>query len=432
MPEPDPPEIKVKKDIRTALTQTRRPIIMEACLDVMLSQIDRSQNPTKAFEDLSKMFEGYFSRYEHDPLEGEPRSSDLHDFFYICQSDLAASNTKQPSSAKKSELAGNFDDPLNCCLPCSCLTLGGNRALDLGVGNGKKIRNIEYADAFWDWFIERTDIDVIGGRILSDLEFGGKFPVAYDTPVGIISQVMINEINKGMSSRRKQRSAKSLKSIGMRLDKDYAGLKISDIEAAPGMLIGLQLIAKMEDFYNYRKVIQTIESIAGATKQSQQTIASIRTSIELLKRSSEKFRYGTNAHNTLLSIAWKLAYFYLVLATSRQIGLSQDRLDDVVDAARNMLILNRIGTPSDKSKTRIYIDCAENFRDLILHILSVMDYNNEKYWNNDENLKALLDMEEPRVETFIANFKEATGIDLTDKKWLKEDSVVTHDLPNKL
>ena len=425
---PDPTQEQVKKEIKEALTRTRKPIIIESCLDLILSQINESQTPTNAYKELSQMFDGYFSRQEHDPLEGDP--SDLHDYFQICNSDIILAS-KQPSSAKKTGEKRMHDEALNCCLPCSCLTLDGNRALlDLTVDPPKKIKNIEYADAFWDWFVERTDIDIIGGKILSDLEFGGKFQVLYDSPVGIISQVMINEINRGMSSRRKQRTSKSLKTIGMRLDKDYAGLKLSDIEIAPGMIIGLQLIAKMEDFYNSRRVIQTIEKIA-ATQQSQQTIASIRTSIDLLKRTSEKFRYGTNAHNTLLSIAWKLAYFYLLLATGRQIGLSQERLDDIVDAARNMLILNKIGTPSDKSKTRIYVDCANNFRDLILHILSPMEFG-ERYWYNDDKIKALLDIEEPRVETFIANFKEATGIDLTDKRWLREDAVVSHDLPNKL
>ena len=242
---------------------------------------------------------------------------------------------------------------------------------------------------------------------------------------------MINEINKGNSSRRKQRAAKSLKAIGMRLDNDYAGLKITDMQITPGMKIVLQLVAKIEDYYNYRRVVQTIEAIAGQ-KISQQTIGSIRTSIESFEKASENFRYGTNAYNTLASIVWKIAGLCLLYATSKQIGLSQDRLEDLVDAGRNTLLLNRIGTPSDKSKTKIYIDCANDMRDLILHILSV----DETYWNDgtegDKRIQILLDIEEPRIERLIANFKEATGIDLTDKKWLREEVVVSHDLPNKL
>jgi hypothetical protein len=38
-------------------------------------------------------------------------------------------------------------------------------------------------------------------------------------------------------------------------------------------------------------------------------------------------------HITHSSIAWKLAEFWLVIATSKQIRFSQERLEDIVDAA---------------------------------------------------------------------------------------------------
>lgn len=264
---PEKLDVHIIEDIKTALTKSRKPILLEACLDTILSQIDRYQIPATAFDELVRMFEGYFSRDVHDPLEGDP--SDLHRYFDICHSDMIAfSNTKQSSLSKKST-STTADNVLSlCCLPQPCLRLDGNRGLDLGAENSEKIKNIEYADAFWDWFIERTNIDTIGERILSDFEFGGKFPVRYDTPVGIISQVMINEINKGTNPNVKQRTGKSLKSIGMKLSNDYGGLNVSDIEISPGMIIGLQLVAKIANFYKYGKVIRDIKKTSGKAEQS--------------------------------------------------------------------------------------------------------------------------------------------------------------------
>ena len=49
----------------------------------------------------------------------------------------------------------------------------------------------------------------------------------------------------------------------------------------------------------------------------------------------------------------------------------------------------------------------------------------------ESELESLEELEEPLGET-NEEFKEATGIDLTDMKWITEDPVVSHDLPNRL
>jgi hypothetical protein len=431
--EPTEGEIQDLKDrIVVYLTKQKRPLIIDSCLDIMLSQIKQNFN-----SELWTMFTDYFKRDEHDPFKGVPRELSLDQYFDdLCGtifSEDSSENSKlnESTSSKNTEATTKTFDDFGCCLPCSCITLSGNRLIKhlQEPPPGSRIRNVELADAYYDYFIEKTDIDAITLKILNDLEFSGKFPILYYSPVGFISQVMINEINKGMSSRRKQRNSKSLKTIGMRLDSNYSGLKLSEIQIVPGMIIALQLITKFKEFYDFRKVVHTIEKIAGANQNLAASIASIVKSIDLLIRASEKFNYGTNAYNTVKSIAWKLGGFYLVIATSKQIGLSQERLDDIVDAARNMLLLNRTGTPAEKSKTRAYIDLALDFRDFILSIQAVEP---DPFWKAEKNLLILLNINEATVERIIASFKETTGINLADKRWLQEDAVVSHDLPNKL
>jgi hypothetical protein len=231
-----------------------------------------------------------------------------------------------------------------------------------------------------------------------------------------------------MNIRRKQRLGKSLKTIGMTLDRnDYAGFKISEMQITPGMQLALQLIAKIKEYYDFRDVVQTIEKIAEK-RENQASVASILTSIELLQRAAKNFDYGTNAYITVNEVAYKFAGFYLVLATSKQMGLAQEGLDDIVDAARNMLLLSKTGNPSEKSKTSIYRALGRDLTSIVYHFLA-LDLKEPDVANK---LKVLLFIDEFIVERFIAGFVEATGINLAEKRWIKEDIVVSHNLPNKL
>ena len=55
---PNPDIIPVKDEIIKKLIAIRRPIIIDSCLDLMLSQINSSFDT-----DLNTMFEDYFNRY---------------------------------------------------------------------------------------------------------------------------------------------------------------------------------------------------------------------------------------------------------------------------------------------------------------------------------------------------------------------------------
>ena len=153
----------------------------------------------------------------------------------------------------------------------------------------------------------------------------------------------------------KLRNSTSLKTIGMKRDKNYAGLQVSNMQIVPGMIILLQLIRKFKQFYDYIKTILAVERIAGNEQNIAASMADIRKSLIELKRASEKFDYGTNAYNTVNSIGWKLGGFSLIIALSSELQLNQKRFDDIIDQARNMLLFNRVGTPSEKSNTRLCV-----------------------------------------------------------------------------
>lgn len=446
---PSPQDIQAVKDILVQkLTEIKRPIIIDSCLDVMLSQITHQFNP-----DLFIMFKEYFSRLHHDPLLGDNKyNKSLHEYFeHLCcdtdiilnqtgsQSAMTSTTTTSSSKEQISTQSGQYtsqnhknhqvDNILGCCLPCSCLTLLGDRAVKYLQPNPVDlIKTIQLPDAFTDYFLSLTDIDDIALKILNVLEYGGKYEIEYYTPVGFISQIMINEINTGKKLSRKQRNSTLLKTIGMRIDSNYAKLDLSQMQIIPGMLILMIILAKVKNFCDGRKVIHVMESIANTNQNYAASFASIRESIRELIRASEKFNYGSNAYNTVKSIAWKFAGYYLLLATSKKIPIAQDRLDDVVDEARNIFDLNKRNDNLKKDRTRICFDLARDVRDFALHILA----EDFQYWLQDDKLRILVDFDESLVERIIASLKELTGINLADKKWLTENVIVSHDFSIKL
>ena len=215
MPSPSATDIEaVRSEIVTKLTSTKKPIIIDSCLDLILSQINPQFN-----QELWEMFDEYFRRLKHNPLEAlNPYESLTRYFEPLCNRDIIftssndmsqSSNAKDSISSEKSERTTEdfyrheYNDT-SCCLPCSCITLSGNRTIkDLKADPDARIKNIEYADVFYDYFLEKTDIDKITIKILNDYEFGGKYNIPYYTKFGFILQVMIMKYKIGQSSYNK-------------------------------------------------------------------------------------------------------------------------------------------------------------------------------------------------------------------------------------
>ena len=436
---PSNPDINaVKDEIIIKLTKLRRPIIIDSCLDLMLSQINSSFDM-----DLNTMFEDYFNRTRHYPLLKDP---DLTWYFVpLCdrtttqaqsqgqaQSQSQSTDTKDQTSSKKSEDKSidmrAYNDDTSCCLPCSCITLNGKRAIkELLRPHRELIKSMQLPDVIYNYFISKADIDQIGDEILNDLQFKNTIKLNYYTVPGMISQVMINEINKGMSSRTIIRNSTALKSIGLKQNKNFDRPDLSDMQRVPAMDFAIQAVVQFKHFYDFRSVILNIEKIAGAYQNIAPSIPAIIDLIRNLKRSSESFDYGTNAYDTLKETAWHLAKLYLVKATAPNVPLNEQRLDELVDAHRRRLELKNVPNLS-KTKTQTWFDLGRDFRDFILHLLAP----DLSFWNDETKVRALIDMDELLVERIIASFKEATGINLADKRWLTEKVVVSSELPSKL
>lgn len=413
---------KVQKEIVEKLTGTRRPIIIDSCLDVILSQINDSFD-----SDLNKMFEDYFNRSKHNPLLEHP---DLRSYFEpLCDPGRTPTQAiMQNTKSKSTSIDFRAYNDTSCCLPCSCITLNGKRALR-GFQNPNKelIKSIQLPDAIFNYFISKTDIHLIADEILNDLQFKNTIKLNYYTVPGIISQLMINEINKGMSSRTIIRNTTALKTLGLKQNKKFDRPDLSDMQKVPAMNLVIQAVNQLEHFYLSRDVKLTIEKIAGNYQNIAASIASIVNLIRQLKDAAEKFDYGTNAYDTLKETGWHLSKLYLAKAVAPQVPLNEQRLDDLIDAYRRRLESKNVPNLS-KTNTRTWFNLATDFRDFTLHILAP----DLSFWENDDNIRAFIDMEELLIERIVASFKDATAINLADKRWLTENVIVSHELPGTI
>jgi hypothetical protein len=401
-----------KEVIINKLTSIKKPILIEKCMDLILSQITATFN-----EELNEIFSDYFERKQHDPLDAVPVEKSLKKYFESICPDIILLESENPTS---------YQSDLGCCLPCSCITLGGNRAIKeykSSPSDNRLIRTIRWEDSVWDLWAGYTDIESLGKKVLEDFEYNGKNLIEYDSLEGFICQIMINQFNNGSVVLTKQRISKSIRSLGMIIGDNDGGFDLNKLHVSNSMDTVILLFAQIEHYYQNRRVVNVLESVAGR-KESSASLASIQETIITLKAAAENFKYGSIAYLTLKSIMYKIGYFYLLFATKTQLEINQANIYDVIDAARNKFIKGTSTTPSETSNTRNYMLLAKYTRNFLMRLLS-MDLN-------EKNLKIQLDLDETLVETIIELFKKGTSIDLTDKRYLHQKAVIGHRLPNKL
>jgi hypothetical protein len=401
-----------KEVIINKLTSIKKPILIEKCMDLILSQITATFN-----EELNEIFSDYFERKQHDPLDAVPVEKSLKKYFESICPDIILLESENPTS---------YQSDLGCCLPCSCITLGGNRAIKeykSSPSDNRLIRTIRWEDSVWDLWAGYTDIESLGKKVLEDFEYNGKNLIEYDSLEGFICQIMINQFNNGSVVLTKQRISKSIRSLGMIIGDNDGGFDLNKLHVSNSMDTVILLFAQIEHYYQNRRVVNVLESVAGR-KESSASLASIQETIITLKAAAENFKYGSIAYLTLKSIMYKIGYFYLLFATKTQLEINQANIYDVIDAARNKFIKGTSTTPSETSNTRNYMLLAKYTRNFLMRLLS-MDLN-------EKNLKIQLDLDETLVETIIELFKKGTSIDLTEKRYLHQKAVIGHRLPNKL
>lgn len=425
----------LKKNIRDKLVKEKLPVIIESCLDFMLSQIHKVNDENEDTITLYTLFSDYFQRRTHNPLAGIPDSNSLESYFKnICDSGSVGDISTDTGSDSDTSIYYKNKNVLDCCLPCSCITLAGNRVIKSEPLNSQPdrelIKKVDIEDILYLGLIipiqaEETAQDIL----LSYAYYGDETEIKSNTVLGIICQVWINAFNRGETLIKKQKNSTLLRTLGIRVkdtippEKKYSGLDIDRMRIGTGLVNFLDVVTEMKTYYNKISVIQTIESISGS-RESLSAVSRILTCIQSFNRSADICTNGTVNHNIVHAIGQTILSFYVIITAADYMGIGHKKFEDIVDAVRNRRLYKKAQPPTDKSKTEIILRYAKDARNLAAQFRTV--------GLAQKDLEAFLDMNRFLVERFIAGFKEGTGIDLADNNWKFKNPIADYLLPDIL
>jgi hypothetical protein len=414
-----------EKFIKGELVKRRRAVIIDPLSDFLLSQID----VTLPDDELSIMFKEYFERKPHNIFagleSGPPRG-------YAWPPDA-----RDPIAVLKARDAMNCIVPIDpipitgCPLPCSCITLSGDRRIKDYVKDKPPsfpppsvppwttglITTLDVADQVWLHLLDKMGLFDMLTVLLNDFARGGRYSIPGDEIYGLIMQKMIDQIYTGMSSRVKQRTAASLRSTGLERqlkepDKSLEGIVL--INRGFTKLL-FRLISLLLIFYRYRRVQDVIVGVVSH-QPSSAAYAEITKTIDLLKLAMQPFYYGSNYSDTLKGIVWALAGLYILRATRDKYGvsMSSERFDQLIPAAYSILV--KPGQTTESNRWVLHKSAADNTRNFILSVSALQT-------DILDNVKMFVTQEEDRVEAIRHAILQITGtIDLADQKWQKDDT----------
>lgn len=426
------------------------PEIMPECADFFLSQIN--EGDYQESHEIPILFREYFTHHEHIFYCGLPgtglkenRNAELDLVFKNmckengfnpcpppCPSYSALSSSKTNSGTSKQDVKSSdqkilavSSDTIGCCIPCSCLTLCGDRRIKQRLGFptpttlGRIVRLFP-GDTLWLFYFERMGIFKILGAILDDYAFNGKYPIASNNITALILEMMIRHIKKGESSIVRDRATTYARMLGWQL-KNGLNLDMNKIQAnkAFTQLFHRFMILALA-FYKDKRLAEAIQGTTNVQPPSVTTKIAIQDTISLLKNSMEPFFHGRNYYNTLNGIVWVIATIDVIYRLRDSIGipLSYERLDQIIPAAYNILVEKKSDTTVEPNRYKLHYECAHDGRDILIDIAG----NAVNFTNTDE-LGTWLNIVEDRIEGYRVAYLELTGIDLSKNEFRSEGAL---------
>ena len=228
---------------------------------------------------IAAIFEEYFTHTRHEIfqnryLPGYEEENSILTRAFRCTNPYGGQSATTPAA-----VAAFYYDSSACCLPCSCVTLAGNRRLLIRQPTStlppllqNKIRRLFFADALWLFFMERMGSFKIIGTLLDDFATNGKYPIdIYD-----ISSTILNtwvELTKmGISSIVKDRESDYIRSIGWKQTDLPRKTDPSKTVANTGMSkLLINFVSLVLEFYRQKQTLQAIQGTLGTPPSGAST-----------------------------------------------------------------------------------------------------------------------------------------------------------------
>jgi hypothetical protein len=392
------------------LPPPHHPVIMPECADFFLSQINDDPNDKYG---IPALFREYFARGHHRFYCGLTNTpEEVKNVFNNMCEELGDNNIESLCKNVTPDVNRDRLDLVNCCIPCSCLTLWGDRRIKQHAGplpSPNRINKLYIGDVIWLFYFERMGIFKIIGGILDDYANNGKFPIPSDNLTSLILEMMVRDVKKGTSSTIKDRAYTYARCLGWKLTTQPTELDQNKILVNDGFTkLFHKFITTSLYYFKEKRLAEAIKDVQLASPSAATKIA-IQDTISLLKNSFESFHHGRNYYNVLNGIIWVIGGIDLIykLRDTFGIPLSYTRLDQIIPAAYNVLVEKKSINTSEANRYKLHYECAHDARDILIDIAEdVIDFN------DPFKLGVWLNLIEPRVEGYRIAYLELTGIDL--------------------
>jgi len=313
--------------------------------------------------------------------------------------------------------AKGSDWPPAWCFPTSSVTLIGQRHFYDKSGT-QSVKRLFLGDVAWLFFMERMGLFQILGKVLDEYAYNGGFPISNgsadpgpsDDLLALALEAMTRQMEMGTASKVRDRSALYRTSLGWVLENGRnLGLETSVNTAFNNQFH--KFIHLALEYYKERRLKDAIQATTSNGNGSGATMVTIRSTMNLLKKSFDNFSYGRNYYNALAGIVWAVASFAVIRDVRETIGIPRqyNRPYEYIPAAYDLLVLKRPSTPSDTNRFETHYECATNARDILIDI-ELLESSAARA--NDQEIETWLSIIETKVEGYRSAYRALTGVDL--------------------
>lgn len=278
-------------------------------------------------------------------------------------------------------------------------------------------------DLLWLYYFDLMGVHKILGKILTDFEVKGQFPINAQSALADKLQGLISLIKMGTSSRYRDRVSAYQRCLGWMPDegKDLKPNIRSQINNGFAQNFHSFLFWALE-YYNSKKLPAVLQAnLQGTTQGSIQgsissgasvsILPNVSTAITLLKQSLKQFDFGSNHTTTVTGIAWTIAGMYLVRELKLYLGISYDDISEYMTSAYLVLVEGKPATISDTNRYINHKECAENGRD----ILSSLETLNHTDSGPGGELEDWLCAMQNKIEQYQSAHFRVTGVDFSKR-----------------
>jgi len=425
-----------------------RHVIMPECADLYLSQIYKENYKQESLE-IYNIFKEYFSR----KIKGQSSGGDaLDDTFHHHRFYWGLTNSRSEIAKIFENMCNMFPDDkseyyhpqygpkgqdidrkpyndeelgkvgqLDCCVPCSCLNLWGDRRLKCvihpanftpeDIDNTRRLNRLFIADVLWLFFFDRMGIFKILGGILDDYANNGKYPIPSNNFTSLIIEMMIRDEKRGTASTIKDRASTYAKCLGWKLTTQVTEIDPKKIFVNNGFSeLFHKFLTLALRYYKEKRLAENIEEVR-IPKSLTNTIVAIQDTISLLRNTMETFQHGRNYYNTLNGIIWLIAGIDLIYRTRDSFGISlkYKSLEQFIPAAYNIIVEKKSINSADANEFKLHYECARDSRDILI------DIDGGDISQNPNTLNSWLNIIEPRIEGYRTAYMGLTGVDLAQE-----------------